>query len=158
MISPLCSLDRFAAGDARPRFSPDATQISFTKPDGLHVASAPTAGPNGTCVLANDHLVIPGARDADWSPYTLPAPPPPGCQATGSCPSPSCGVAGKPACKPPPKNPCARKTGTAACKPPPANPCAGEAGKAGKRCQAEACLPARAASLRSAARPRQEGA
>jgi hypothetical protein len=96
MISPLCSLDRFAAGDARPRFSPDVTQISFTKPDGLHVASAPTAGPNGTCVLANDHLVIPGARDADWSLYTLPAPPPPGCQATGSCPSPSCGVAGKP--------------------------------------------------------------
>ena len=44
----LCSLDRFAAGDARPRFSPDATQISFTEPDGLHIASAPTAGPNGT--------------------------------------------------------------------------------------------------------------
>lgn len=134
--TPLCSINKFAAGDARPRFSPDATQISFTEPDGLHIASAPTAGPNGTCVLANDHLVIPGARDADWSPYTLPTPPPVNCQATGTCPAPSCGAAGKPACQQPPPNPCAGSTANAACKPPAKTPCAGRTGKTHKRCQA----------------------
>ena len=67
----LCELATFAAGDGRPRWSPDGTQIAFSQPDGLHVSSAPTVGPGDTCVLANDHLVVPGGRDADWSPYTL---------------------------------------------------------------------------------------
>jgi hypothetical protein len=71
-VTAVCGLDGFA-GDARPRFSPAGTQISFSGPDGLHVASVPTAGADGTCLIANDHLVVPGARDADWSPYTLPA-------------------------------------------------------------------------------------
>jgi hypothetical protein len=90
----VCTLSGFGDGDSRPRWSPDGTQFSFTKPDGVHVASAPTVGPGDTCVIANDHLVIPGGRDADWSPYTLPAAPagattPPG--GGGSNPQPVTG-------------------------------------------------------------------
>lgn len=75
-VTPVCGLDGFGAGDARPRFSPDGTQISFSEPDGVHVADSPTVAADGTtCVLANDHLLIPGGKDADWSPYTLTIPP-----------------------------------------------------------------------------------
>jgi hypothetical protein len=82
--SALVSLGQLAAGDAGPRFSPDATKISFTEADGLHIASAPTAGPKRGVRARNDHLVIPAARHADWSPYTLPASPPASCHAAGA--------------------------------------------------------------------------
>jgi WD40-like Beta Propeller Repeat len=91
--SILCSLDGFGNGDSRPRWSPDGTQIAFTRADGVHVASAPTVDANDNCVLSNDHLVLPGGQDADWSPYTLPASLATTVTATATSPSALTGAA-----------------------------------------------------------------
>lgn len=64
----VCSLSGLVASStspARPRWSPDGTQISWTGADGVYVSPAPVAGAGGACVI-RPTLIAPGGRDADW--------------------------------------------------------------------------------------------
>ena len=58
----------------QPRFSPDATQITWSDAQGVWVSRAPTAGGDGGCNL-NPTLIAPGGKQPDFGKADVPAPP-----------------------------------------------------------------------------------
>lgn len=95
-FTSVCLMDGLVASadhPARPRFSPDGTQIAWTAPDGIYVSPKPVAGPGGVCQLS-PRLVIPGGQDADWgkADVVVPAPTP----AAGGGAPPATGPATSP--------------------------------------------------------------
>jgi hypothetical protein len=58
----------------QPRFSPDASQITWSDAQGVWVSRAPTAGGNGGCNL-NPTLIVPGGKQPDFGKADVPAPP-----------------------------------------------------------------------------------
>lgn len=84
--SPICSLDlAFRDGFARPRFSPDGTEISWAGAEGIYTSPAPqlkagTGTPGDPlspdCTLT-PKLVIPGGTEADWATFDVTTPPAP---------------------------------------------------------------------------------
>ena len=64
-LSDVCRIDDFAPEGARPRWSPDGSQIVWTGNDGVYVSPAPVANGAGDCVL-QPRLLAAGAKDASW--------------------------------------------------------------------------------------------
>lgn len=54
-VTSVCLMDALvtnAPHPARPRFSPDGTQIAWSAPEGIYVSPKPVAGPGGVCQLS----------------------------------------------------------------------------------------------------------
>jgi hypothetical protein len=53
------------AGRSIPRWSPDATQFTWSDSRGVWVSPAPVAGTSGECVI-HPKLIVPGGSSPDW--------------------------------------------------------------------------------------------